>query len=79
MWKDPQDLRLYVFNGEYLSRLPMNEIVRKYLGFEVEQRIQVGKSNWNAGNLDQDQVAYASVDAYCAFRIGICFQAWRYL
>jgi len=78
MWKDPQDLRHYVFNGEYLSRLSMNEIVLKCLDFEVYQSIEVSKSNWNAENLDKHQVAYASIDAYCAFRIGICFQAWRY-
>jgi len=78
MWKDPQDLRRYRFNGEDLSRLSMNQIVRNWLDFEVDQSVQVGRSNWNAENLDEDQVAYASIDAYCAFSIGICVQAWRY-
>jgi hypothetical protein len=78
MLKNPQDLRNYEFNGEDLSRLSMDEIVRKCLGFEVDQSIEVGRSNWNQENLYAHQVAYASIDAYCAFLIGICFQAWRY-
>ncbi|RHN73040.1 putative DNA helicase [Medicago truncatula] len=78
MWKNPQDLRNYEFNGEALSRLSMDEIVRKCLGFKVDQSIEVGRSNWNQENLYAHQVAYASIDAYFAFLIGICFQAWRY-
>jgi len=78
MLKNPQDPRRYRFNGEDLSRELMNEIVWKWLGFEVDQSVQVGRSNWNAENLYEDQVAYASIDAYCAFRIGIRVQAWRY-
>ncbi|RHN73037.1 putative DNA helicase [Medicago truncatula] len=78
MWKDPQDLRHYRFNGENLSRESINVIVRNWLDFEVDQSVQVGRSNWNAENLYEDQIAYASIDAYCAFSIGIRVQAWRY-
>jgi ribonuclease D len=56
----------------------VDEIVEKCLGFEVEQSGEIGSSDWDDKVLSDEQVVYASVDAYCAFRIGKNVKAWKY-
>ncbi|TKY72478.1 DNA repair endonuclease [Spatholobus suberectus] len=64
-------------NGESLARASVDEIVGKCLGFRVEQRREISVSEWYDDYLSDDQVAYATVDAYCAFLIGRNIRAWQ--
>jgi hypothetical protein len=63
--------------NEDLSLATLDEIALKCLGFEVEQSREIGMSNWGE-NLDSDQIAYASIDAYCSYLMGVSIQAWKY-
>ncbi|GAU50476.1 hypothetical protein TSUD_409610 [Trifolium subterraneum] len=83
MYRDPLDLRLcaeaeYEDDDDDLARASVNEIVEKCLGYEVEQRKEISMSDWSDEVLSDEQVIYASVDAYCAFRIGKNVKAWKY-
>jgi hypothetical protein len=81
MYKDPVDLRHYA-QAEYddedgdLARASVEEIVEKCLGYEIEQSGEIAISDWDDKVLSGKQVVYASVDAYCAFRIGKNVKAW---
>jgi hypothetical protein len=63
--------------NEDLSLATLDEIALKCLGFEVEQSREIGMSNWGE-NLDSDQIAYASIDAYCSYLMGVSIQSWKY-
>lgn len=78
MWSDPLDLRLHAEteDNEDLAQASVEEIVDKCLGFEVEQRGDISVSDWDR-NLTDDQVSYATVDAYCAFLIGRNSRVWE--
>ncbi|PNX82230.1 polynucleotidyl transferase ribonuclease H-like superfamily protein [Trifolium pratense] len=85
MYRDPLDLRLYAEaeaedddDDEDLARASVDEIVEKCLGYEIEQSGEIGRSDWDDEVLSDEQVVYASVDAYCAFRIGKNVKAWRF-
>ncbi|TKY72476.1 hypothetical protein E2542_SST01217 [Spatholobus suberectus] len=58
------------WNDENLAQASVKEIVRKCLGYEVEQKSEIGVSDWDRKFLSDDQVAYATADAYCAFLVG---------
>jgi hypothetical protein len=84
MYKDPVDLRHYA-QAEYdedddedgdLARASVEEIVEKCLGYEIEQSGEIAISDWDDKVLSDKQVVYASIDAYCAFRIGKNVKAW---
>ncbi|KAL2341652.1 hypothetical protein Fmac_009592 [Flemingia macrophylla] len=75
MRRDPVDLRL-CFQG--LNQASVEEIVAACLGYRVSQRNDISRSEWNDLDLSDDQVAYATVDAHCAFLIGRNLSAWRY-
>ncbi|KAG5105287.1 hypothetical protein JHK82_042257 [Glycine max] len=79
MVRDPLDLRRYAKteDGDDLTQASVEEIVEKCLGFEVEQRSEISMSNWNDEYLSDDQIAYATIDARCAFLIGRKSRAWE--
>ncbi|KAK7329585.1 hypothetical protein VNO77_23755 [Canavalia gladiata] len=79
MWKDPLDLRLYAETEdvENLARASVDEIVEKCLGYEVKQRRDISMSDWDYRYLTEEQVVYATIDAYCAFLIGRNIKAWE--
>ncbi|KAK7303661.1 hypothetical protein RJT34_14573 [Clitoria ternatea] len=79
MCRNPLDLRVYVEteDGEKLAGARVVEIVEKCLGFQVEQRKDIGMSVWEDEHLSEEQVLYATVDAYCAFLIGKNIEAWE--
>ncbi|WJX23375.1 hypothetical protein P8452_12585 [Trifolium repens] len=82
MYRDPLDLRLYAEadedDDENLARASVDEIVKKCLGYEIELSGEIGRSDWDDKVLSDEQVVYASVDAYCAFQIGKNVKAWKY-
>ncbi|RDX71586.1 putative 3'-5' exonuclease R431, partial [Mucuna pruriens] len=67
MRRDPVDLRRCIEN---LTQASVEEIVEKCLGYRVLQRREISMSAWYHECLSNDQVAYATVDAHCAFLIG---------
>ncbi|XP_029128431.1 uncharacterized protein LOC109804427 [Cajanus cajan] len=75
MRRDPLDLR-HCFRG--LSQASVEEIVEKRLGYRVTQWSDVSMSDWYDKYLSNDQVAYATVDAHCAFLIGRDIGAWEF-
>ncbi|CAJ2662534.1 unnamed protein product [Trifolium pratense] len=82
MYRDPLDLRHYAeleYEDENLARASVDEIVEKCLGYEIEQSGEIARSYWDNKVLSNEQVVYASVDAYCAFRIGKNVRAWKYI
>lgn len=80
MFGDPLDLRLYAAKlcNEDLAGASMEEIVKKCVGYELDQSRDIGKSDWSEENLNEDQVGYGCVDAYCAFLIGKNMKAWEF-
>ncbi|GAU50477.1 hypothetical protein TSUD_409620 [Trifolium subterraneum] len=83
MEEDPLDMRHYAVakdpaDNENLRRASVNEIVEKCLGYEIEQSGEIARSDWNVNVLSDEQVVYASVDAYCAFCIGKNVRIWRF-
>ncbi|CAJ1963140.1 unnamed protein product [Sphenostylis stenocarpa] len=66
MYTDPLDLRLVYDN---LIQASVEEIVDNCLGFRVFQPREISMSRWSVSYLSNKQVAYAAVDAYCAFLI----------
>ncbi|CAJ2662519.1 unnamed protein product [Trifolium pratense] len=80
LFRYPMDLRYkaYIICNENLSLANLDEIALKCLGFQVEQRTDTAMSNWGQLNLDLDQIAYASIDAFCAYKMGVSIEAWRY-
>ncbi|PNX57857.1 werner syndrome ATP-dependent helicase, partial [Trifolium pratense] len=66
------------YEDENLARASVDEIVEKCLGYEIEQSGEIARSYWDNKVLSNEQVVYASVDAYCAFRIGKNVRAWKY-
>ena len=79
MVRDPLDLRRYAKteDGDDLTQASVEEIVEKCLGFDVEQRSEISMSDWNDEYLSDDQIAYATIDARCAFLIGRKSRAWE--
>ncbi|XP_012569525.1 uncharacterized protein [Cicer arietinum] len=75
----PLDLRMYGERlcGENLARASVKKIVKKCLGYEVEQSREISMSDWSQKDLNKDQVVYACVDAYCAFLMGKNLRAWK--
>ncbi|KAH7844795.1 hypothetical protein Vadar_031762 [Vaccinium darrowii] len=78
---NPLDLRLHAVSKYDGSRLPAMAsrewIVRECLGFDVDFEMWIGRSEWDDYELDDDQILYASVDAYCSFLIGKDLRAWE--
>jgi hypothetical protein len=56
----------------------VEEIIHKCLGFNVELREDIRTSNWSQEILSDDQILYASVEAYCAFAVGIDRRVWHF-
>ncbi|KAK7332668.1 hypothetical protein VNO80_29423 [Phaseolus coccineus] len=79
MCRDPLDLRYYAEteNDDDLIQDSVEEIVEKCLGYEVEQRKDISMSGWYKKYLSNDQVVYATVDAYCAFLVGKNSRVWN--
>ncbi|XLS54495.1 hypothetical protein HN51_004250 [Arachis hypogaea] len=80
MRTDPVDLRLCTETdgGWNLKRASVNTIVEECLGFEVEQRKEIGISDWDEEFLSHEQVEYATVDAHCAFLIARDCKVWNF-
>ncbi|XP_047173632.1 exonuclease 3'-5' domain-containing protein 2-like [Vigna umbellata] len=79
MCRDPLDLRYFAEteNDDYLVQDSVEEIVEKCLGYIVEQRREISMSNWYRKHLSNEQIAYATVDAYCAFLVGRNSRVWN--
>ncbi|XP_014517375.1 exonuclease mut-7 homolog [Vigna radiata var. radiata] len=79
MRRDPLDLRYFAEteNDENLVQDSVEEIVEKCLGYIVEQRREISMSHWDRKYLSEEQVAYATVDAYCAFLVGRNSRVWN--
>ncbi|RHN82297.1 putative DNA helicase [Medicago truncatula] len=73
MYKDPMELRLL---KDGLENLSVEEMVHELLGFEVELKEEIRKSDWSQKDLSDDQVLYAYVEAYAAFAIGVKLRMW---
>ncbi|WJX28375.1 hypothetical protein P8452_17104 [Trifolium repens] len=80
LYRYPMDLRYKAVRlcNEDLLLAKLDEIASKCLGFKVEQSREIGMSNWGELNLDSDQIAYASINAYCSYLMGVSIQAWKY-
>ncbi|KAL1320764.1 hypothetical protein HN51_065467 [Arachis hypogaea] len=80
MRTDPVDLRLCTETdgGCSLKGASVNTIVEECLGFEVEQRKEIGISDWDEEFLSHEQVEYATVDAHCAFLIARDSKVWNF-
>ncbi|KAH7842396.1 hypothetical protein Vadar_004885 [Vaccinium darrowii] len=76
---DLLDLRQHVVsdNGQSLLSASRETIVRECLGVDVDFAMWVGRSDWDDYDLHDDQILYASVDAYCSFLIGKDLRAWE--
>lgn len=59
-----------------LENLSVEEMVHELLGFEVELKEEIRKSDWSQKDLSDDQVLYAYVEAYAAFAIGVKLRMW---
>ncbi|ESW19376.1 hypothetical protein PHAVU_006G119500 [Phaseolus vulgaris] len=81
MWHDPLDLRYFAEteDDDDLSQDSVEKIIEKCLGYEVEQRNEISMSTWYKKHLSDDQVAYATVDAHCAFLVGRNSRVWNVL
>ncbi|GAU23103.1 hypothetical protein TSUD_305500 [Trifolium subterraneum] len=81
MCRDPIDLRYHVVAEKDDGDVSINEIVEKCLGYNIEreQRREIFRSEWDNEYLSRDQVVFACIDAYCAFRIGKNIKAWRFI
>jgi len=73
MHKDPLELRLL---KDGLENLSVEKMVYECLGFEVELKKEIRKSDWSQNDLSDDQVLYACVEAYSAFAIGVKLRMW---
>ncbi|CAJ1963137.1 unnamed protein product [Sphenostylis stenocarpa] len=80
MSSDPLDLRYFAETetDESLVKDSVEKIVQKCLGYEVQQRREISMSDWDRKHLSDDQVAYATVDAYCAFLVGRNSRVWNH-
>ncbi|KAF9594355.1 hypothetical protein IFM89_030484 [Coptis chinensis] len=71
---EPIDLRYKVADrfGEYeLQRASMESLVGRFFGYHgVGKDPNVARSEWDADWLDDEQVLYASVDAFVSFQMG---------
>ena len=57
----------------------METLAEDLLGFKyVMKPASIGMSDWKAYWLDEDQVQYASVDAFLSFRMGKALQVWNW-
>ncbi|XP_057432821.1 uncharacterized protein LOC130725626 [Lotus japonicus] len=76
-WK-PEDLKIHAGTlHPDLVNAPVKEIVMSFLRCNVNPRREVSMSDWNREELTKDQLVYACVDAYCAFRIGKNLKVWE--
>jgi len=55
----------------------METMIERCLGFQIEPGIETATSNWLDEYLSDDQMAFASVRALCAFLIGLKCRAWE--
>ncbi|KAI8561868.1 hypothetical protein RHMOL_Rhmol04G0375300 [Rhododendron molle] len=60
------------------ARASRETIVRECLGFDVDFNTRIGRSDWEKYELDDEQILYAAVDAYCSFLIGKDLRAWEF-
>ncbi|XP_058211877.1 uncharacterized protein LOC131324071 [Rhododendron vialii] len=81
MARDPADLTRHAVSRHDRRRLEAREsrktIVRECLGVDVDFNERVGRSEWEKYKLDNEQILYAAVDAYCSFLIGKDLRAWE--
>ncbi|KAI8561869.1 hypothetical protein RHMOL_Rhmol04G0375400 [Rhododendron molle] len=81
MARDPVDLTRHAVSRHDGRRLEAREsrktIVRECLGVDVDFNERVGRSEWEKYKLDDEQILYAAVDAYCSFLIGKDLRAWE--
>lgn len=63
----------------YSKVISMETLADRELGLEgVRKDPVVGRSNWDAFWLSDDQVEYASVDAFVSFLLGKTLKAWNW-
>lgn len=57
--------------------MSLEQLANSLFGFKgVKKSMMIEKSNWDDVSLTEEQVKYASVDAFLSFRIGMHFKAW---
>ena len=74
------DIRDVVEQKKGWSRqVSMETLAAHLLGLEdVMKPASIGSSDWKAYRLDEDQVQYASVDAFLSFRMGKALHVWNW-
>lgn len=61
-----------------LENLSTEGVIYECLGFKVELKEEIRKSNWGGKDLSDDQVLYACVESYCALKCGVKLNLWFY-
>jgi hypothetical protein len=57
----------------------METLAEDLLGFQGrDEAACVGRSDWEASWLEEEQVQYASVDAFLSFRMGKALHVWNW-
>ncbi|KAL6845347.1 hypothetical protein ACP4OV_024842 [Aristida adscensionis] len=51
-------------------QLGMKAVAREMMGVEIEKPERVRRSRWDAPDLTQEQIAYATMDAYVSYEVG---------
>lgn len=68
----PIDLRLHAFDqsGNSLKLCSVQEIVKRFLGVDIEWDSSFNLSDWEVDELSLEQVRHAAVDAFVSYTIG---------
>ncbi|XP_051131562.1 3'-5' exonuclease-like [Andrographis paniculata] len=64
-----ENRRVYRYMG-------LKKMAMAVLGKEMKKPLEVTLSNWDAENLDPDQVEYAAIDAFVSFQIAVRLTSW---
>ncbi|KAF6144571.1 hypothetical protein GIB67_006063 [Kingdonia uniflora] len=67
---DLRDLAIGRYNEKWLKNVGLKSLAKEVLGIELEKPKYVARSNWAVPYLSDEQVEYATVDAFVSFEIG---------
>lgn len=76
----PIDLRLHAFDqsGNSLKLCSVQEIVKRFLGVDIEWDSSFNLSDWEVDELSLEQVRHAAVDAFVSYTIGFDLGAHKF-